>query len=170
MKKMYLECGKVCGPHGVRGALKIESWCDTPKVLASQKRVFLADKDGSYNERRVLTASVSGATVLMTIEGVEDRDLAVAMKGTVLYLHRDDIPVKRGQMLLADMIGLPVIDADSGVTYGTVKDVSDVPRGLLYTIDTPKGDVYYPSGKEFIRSIDPDVGMLVTPIPGFFED
>ena len=167
---MYLECGKVMGPHGVRGVLKIESWCDTPKVLASQKRVFLANKDGSYEERKVLGASVSGALVLLTLEGIDDRDVAVAMKNTVLYLHRDDIPVKKGQMLLADMIGLSVIDADTGRVYGTITEVNDVPRGLLYTISTDSGDVYYPSGKEFIKKNDPEEGMIITPIPGFFED
>ena len=170
MKRMYLECGKVTGPHGVRGVLKVESWCDTPKVLASQKRVFLATKDGEYEERKVLGASVSGALVLLTLEGIEDRDVAVAMKNTVLYLHRDDIPVQKGQMLIADMIGLSVIDADTGRVYGEIKDVTDVPRGLLYTISTEKGDVYYPSGKEFIKKISPEEGMLITPIPGFFED
>ena len=108
--------------------------------------------------------------MLLTLEGIEDRDVAVAMKNTVLYLHRDDIPVKRGQMLLADMIGLAVIDAETGVRYGEISDVTDVPRGLLYTISTGKGDVYYPSGKEFIKKIDPEEGMLITPIPGFFED
>ena len=170
MKKEYLECGKVTGPHGVRGVLKVESWCDTPKVLASQKRVFLADKDGEFEERKVLGASVSGALVLLTLEGIDDRDVAVAMKNTVLYLHRDDIPVKKGQMLLADMIGLPVIDADTGVRYGVISEVGDVPRGLLYTIATERGDIYYPSGKEFIKRIDPEEGMFITPIPGFFED
>ena len=170
MKNIYLECGKVMGPHGVRGVLKVESWCDTPKVLASQKRVFLALKDGEYEERKVLGASVSGALVLLTLDGIDDRDVAVAMKNTVLYLHRDDIPVKKGQMLLADMIGLAVIDANTGVRYGVISEVNDGPRGLLYTISTEKGDVYYPSGKEFIKKIDPEEGMLITPIPGFFED
>ena len=169
MKKQYLECGKVSGAHGVRGALKIESWCDTPKVLASQKHVFLADKDGSFVERKVLTASVSGAMVLMTIEGIDDRDIAIAMKNTVLYLHRDDVPVKKGQMLLADMIGLPVIDADTGRVYGKIRAVEDVPRGLLYTIETESGDVYFPSVPEFIKEIDPERGMLIRPIAGFFD-
>ena len=141
MKKMYLEGGKVLGPHGVRGVLKIEVWCDSPKVLAKQKRVFLADKDGGYEEKKVVTASAAGDLVLMSLEGIEDRDVAIAMKGTVVYLHRDDIPIAKGQMLLADMIGLSVIDADTGVEYGKIKDVTDVPRGLLYTIDTPNGDV-----------------------------
>ena len=169
MKKMYLEGGKVLGPHGVRGVLKIEVWCDSPKVLAKQKRVFLAGKDGGYEERNVVSASAAGALVLMSIEGIEDRDVAVSMKNTVIYLHRDDIPAKKGQMLLADMIGLPVIDANTGVEYGKIKEVTDVPRGLLYTIETSVGDVYYPSGDNFIKEIDEEKGMFITPIPGFFD-
>ena len=169
MKKRYLEGGKVLGPHGVRGVLKIEVWCDSPKVLAKQKRVFLADKDGGFEEKKVVSASAAGALVLMSLEGIEDRDVAVAMKNTVIYLHRDDIPVAKGQMLLADMIGLPVIDANTEEVYGEITEVNDVPRGLLYTVKTAKGDVYYPSGKEFIKEIDEEKGMFITPIPGFFD-
>ena len=73
MKKEFLECGRVLGPHGVRGAIKVEPWCDSPRVLQGQKRIFLAEKDGSYTERKVLTASVAGATVLMSCKaGGED--------------------------------------------------------------------------------------------------
>lgn len=169
MKKNYLECGKVCAAHGVRGVLKVEPWCDSPRVLAQQKRIFLADGDGSYKEARVLTASVSSGYVLMSIEGVDGRDAAIAMKGTVLYLHRDDIPLVEGQMLLADMIGLPVVDANTGVTYGVIAEVTEVPRGLLYTITTPKGEVLYPSASELVAGVDAERGLLVTPISGFFD-
>ena len=105
----------------------------------------------------------------MSVEGIEDRDVAIAMKNTVIYLHRDDIPVSKGQMLLADMIGLPVIDANTNEVYGEIAEVNDVPRGLLYTINTPKGPVYYPSGDNFIKEIDEEKGMFITPIPGFFD-
>jgi len=169
MKKEYLECGKVCGAHGVRGVMRVEPWCDTPKVLAGQKRVFLASREGVMQERKVLTASVNGPVVLMSLEGVDTREAAVAMKNTVLYLHRSDIPVKPGQMLLADMIGLAVIDADTGRVYGEISAVEDVPRGLLYTIRTEGGDVYFPSVPEFIKEIDPERGMLIRPIAGFFD-
>ena len=170
MKKEYLECGIVRSPHGVRGILNVECWCDSPRVLAKQKRVYILGRDGSYKEVNVISASPAPDRVLMGLEGIDSREAAQGYKNTVLYLHRDDIPVKRGQMLLADMIGLAVIDADTGVRYGEIKEVTEVPRGLLYTVATDSGDVYYPSGKEFIKKIDPDEGMLITPIPGFFED
>lgn len=170
MKNIYLEGGRVSGAHGVRGVLKIEPWCDSPRVLATKKRVFLVGRDGEYTEHKVLTASVNGQSVLMSIEGIDTRDAAIAIRGRVIYLHREDIKLRRGEMFLADMIGLPVVDANSGRVYGEIAAVEDVPRGVLYTVKTPKGNVYYPSGEQFIREIDTERGMLITPIEGFFDD
>ena len=105
MKKEYLECGIVRSPHGVRGILNVESWCDSPRVLAKQKRVYILGRDGSYKEINVISASPAPDKVLMGLEGVDSREAAQGYKNTVLYLHRDDIPVPKGAMLIADMIG-----------------------------------------------------------------
>ena len=168
MKKMYLECGRVCNAHGVRGVLKVEHWCDSPAVLAKQTRVFLL-VEGEYKERHVLTASASGQVVLMSIEGVESREDAIAMKGAVLYLRREDIPLEKGAMFVQDMIGIEVKDANTGRIYGTIEDVQDAPRGKLFVVKTGSGTVLLPEVPEFIGSISEEC-MLVTPIPGFFED
>ena len=37
-KSQFLECGKIINTHGVRGGIKLESWCDTPADLASLGR------------------------------------------------------------------------------------------------------------------------------------
>ncbi len=169
MKKEYLECGKICNAHGVKGLVKVESWCDTPAVLAKQKRVFLQDKDGTYKERRVISASLMQELVLMNIEGIDSREAAIAQKNTVLYLHRQDIPVKRGAILIQDMIGLPVIHAETDKLLGHIKSVDDAVRGQLYTIETESGDVLLPAVREFVKEIDPERGVFVTPIPGFFD-
>lgn len=170
MKKEYLECGRVVAAHGVRGILKVESWCDSPKVLAGQKRVFVADSFGKYNEIKVASASVSGNLVLLGLESVTSREAAFAMKNTVLYLKREDIPVAPGQMLLQDMIGLDVIDADTGRVYGKIKDITDAPRSKIYTVETQGGEVLFPAVGEFVKEIDENRGVLVRPIPGFFDE
>ncbi len=169
MKKEYLECGRVCTAHGVLGQLKIEHWCDSPKVLATQKRVFTAEKDGSYLERKVTSARVANNFVLMSFEGIEDREAAFAMRGVTLYLKREDIPIKRGTILLQDIIGMPVIDKDTGRVYGTVTDITDAPASQIYTVKTENGDVLLPNVKEFVKEIDEEKGVFITPIPGFFD-
>ena len=170
MKKVYIECGKICSAHGVRGAVNVEPWCDSPKVLAMQKRVFLSDKSGEYKEAKVVSASVGGKFVIMSIEGIDSRELAQAEKNRVLYLHRDDIPVAEGAALIADMIGLPVIDVDSGRIYGTLSDVTDGVCYKLYTVKTEDKDVLLPGIPEFVKEIDTERGVFIRPIPGFFSE
>ena len=170
MKKEYLEGGRVLNAHGVRGLLKAEAWCDSPKVLAAQKRIFFAEKDGTMKECKVTRGSVAAAFVLLGIEGIETREDAIALKNTVFYLKREDIPVPKGAYLIQDLIGLPMIDIDSGRVYGQVADITEVPRGQMYTVKTERGDVLFPAVKEFVKQIRPDEGIYIRPIPGFFED
>ena len=169
MKKEYLECGIVRSPHGVRGILNVECWCDSPRVLAKQKRVYILGRDGSYKEVRVISASPAPDRVLMGLEGIDSREAAQGYKNTVLYLHRDDIPVPKGAMLIADMIGLPVVDFDTGRVYGEISDVRDGVRYKLYTVKTETGEVILPGVDEFIKEITEERGLLVRPIPGFFD-
>ena len=170
MKKEFLECGKIIGAHGVKGLAKVESWCDSPKILAAQKRVFLAEKDGSYREVSIESASVSRDIVLMSLSGICDREQVQGMKNTVLYLKREDIPLKRGAVLLADIIGLDVIDIDSGITYGKVKDITDAPRSRIFVVECEGGrEVLIPEVKEFIKEIDTERGVFIHTIPGFFD-
>ncbi|MBR2650386.1 MAG: 16S rRNA processing protein RimM [Clostridia bacterium] len=170
MKKNYLECGKIVAAHGVRGLMKIESWCDSPKILAMQKRIFLAEGDGSYKEVSVESASVLGELVLMSLSGFTDRESAQAMKNTVIYLKREDIPLKPGAVLLADMIGLPVYDKETGAPYGKIKDITDSVASRLLVIETPEGsEVLLPDIKEFVKEISVERGVFITPIPGFFD-
>ena len=168
MKKEYIECGKVCSPHGVHGALNVEHWCDSPEVLARQKHVFFADKDGKYKKMRVLRASCGSKFVIMTLDGIDSREAAQAEKNRILYLHREDIPIKAGATLISDMIGLPVIDIDTGRVYGTLSEVNEGVSSKLYTVKCDTGDVLIPGVSEFIKEIDVERGVFVRLIPGFF--
>ena len=170
MKKEYIECGKVCSAHGVRGALKVEPWCDSPKVLAGARRVFIQEGSGAYKEIKIKSASVSTRFVLLTLDGVETREDAQAMKNVIFYLHRDEIPVPKGAVLIADMIGLPVIDVDTGRVYGTLSEVNDGVQGKLYTVATKSGNVIFPGIPEFVKEIDTERGVFIRTIPGFFEE
>jgi 16S rRNA processing protein RimM len=170
MKKNYLECGKIRSPHGVRGAVSVEVWCDSPKVLASAKRVYTLNRTGEYKELSVESASALPDRAIMTFSGITSREAAQGYKNVIIYLKREDIPIPPGAMLIADMIGLPVIDVDTGRVYGEISEVTDGVRTKLYTVKTPTGEVILPGVDEFVKEITEDGGMLVRPIPGFFED
>ena len=170
MKKEFLECGKIRSPHGVRGILNVECWCDSPRVLTSQKRIFMLTKSGEYKAVEVVSASSAADRVLMGLSGIDSRDAAQAYKNVIIYLHRDDIPVSKGAMLIADMIGLEVVDIDTGRVYGKISAVDEGVRYKLYTVSTEGGSVILPGVDEFVKEISEERGMLVRPIPGFFDN
>ena len=73
-------------------------------------------------------------------------------------------------MLIADMIGLPVVDFDTGAVYGRVADVTDGVRYKLFTVVTDEGkEVILPGVDEFIKEISEEGGVRVSLIPGFFD-
>ena len=170
MKKQYLEGGKICTAHGVRGILKVEHLCDSPAVLAKVKKVYFAERDGSFCERSVISASVSGQFVLLGVEGISTREEAIALRGRMIYLDRADVPIRKGAMFIADMIGLPVYHFESGKSLGEIADVSDVAGRRIYTVNYDGREVLLPDVPDFIKEIDEERGMGVTPIPGFFDD
>lgn len=169
-KKAFLECGKITATHGVRGGCKVECWCDSPKVLCGLKAVYRETPKG-MQEMKVASASVYRDMALMIFEGYGSPEAIMPLKGTVLYAKREDIPLPEGAILLADMMGLPIIDIDSGKIYGILKDVNFAPASPIYTIKTVRGgEVLFPAVPEFVKEIDGERGIFIRPIPGFFDE
>ena len=114
MKLEYLPAGKIVNTHGFRGTVKLESWCDAPQILASLDTIWFC-KNKEYTPRRVLHASVFKQFVLMDLEGVESEEAANALRNTEVFAAREDLPVEEGSFFIADLIGLPVKHADTGM-------------------------------------------------------
>ena len=168
-KKQFLECGIIINTHGVRGAVKLESLCDSPEVLASLERVFVLE-GGKYREIEVKETSIFKQFVLATLEGVDDMDKAIAMKGTTLYANRDDFELGEGDYFIADLLGLPVIDNIDGKVYGKIKDVINRGASDIYVVTTPTGERMMPVVDEFVKRVDLESGVYVETIPGLLSD
>ena len=169
MKSEYLECAMIVSTHGVRGTVKLENRCDTPAVLASLKRMYKKSGD-SFTELKIVHSSVQKNMVLASFEGIDDVDSAAAMKGTVLYAARSDFKLKKGDFFIADLIGLPVIDAESGELHGTLKEVISPAGRNVYVIEKPDGGSFMiPAVKEFVKKVEADgdgCGIYVKLIEG----
>lgn len=168
-KKQYLECAKVINTHGVKGAVKLESLCDSPEVLADLERVFVLE-NGKYREIKIEHASVFKSFVLAELEGITDMDMAAAMKGTMLYAARDDFYLEEGDYFIVDLIGLPIIDNKSGSVLGKISDVINRGASDIYVVKTPSGERMMPAVEEFVKKIDIESGVYVETIPGLLSD
>ena len=167
-KKKYIECGKIINTHGCYGGVKLESWCDSPDVLAKMKRIYILDA-GDFCEIKVQKASVFKQFVLFELDGVTDMDSAIALKNTVVYADRKDFKLPKGAYFIADIIGCDVLDADSDRKYGTLKDIVNRGASDLYVVSTDKGEVMVPVVDEFVVGVEVGKAIYLRPIEGMFD-
>ena len=165
-----MECGFIQNTHGTRGALRVQCWCDSPRVLLSLDTLYFKNGDTYRPCRSLGGSSAGGDLVLLKLEGVEDMDAAELLKNQTLYAKREDLPLKKGEYFLADLPDLPVIDAESGKQYGTVIEVREVGGRRLLNIRTAFGERLYPMVSPLLSHVDVDTGVYVCPIPGLLDE
>lgn len=166
MEKRYLECAKVASTHGVHGALRLISLCDSAQVLASLPRMFRKTRDG-YEEMKVASSFVHKAMAVVTFETITSLDEAIPMKNAVLYAAREDFDLPNGAFFITDLIGLEVRDEDTMELYGTLKDVISPAGRDIYVVQGENGEFMVPCVPEFVIRIAPDEGRItIRPIEG----
>ncbi len=153
MKEKYIEAGEIVNTHGVRGEVKIMPWTDTPEFLLGIRTLYI---DGA--PVRVLAARVHKGAVLASLEGVEDVNAAMRLKGRRVSIDRDDAHLPAGRFFIQDIIGARVI-TESGEEIGTLREVIDAPAGMIYVV---RGDAEHliPAVDEFILRTDADSGLI----------
>lgn len=170
--KPYLECGKIINTHGVKGAVKLESWADSPRDLAGFSRVFFKNGE-EYKEIKVLHASVFKQFVIMELEGVGDIDTAMTLRDKIVYAAREDFNLVQGQYFLADVEGVDVIDAREGSRgnkLGILEEILPGAASSIYSVRTENGTVLVPAVPAFIKDVVPGEYILIEPIDGMFDD
>ena len=172
-KQQYLECGKAVSTHGVRGTLRLECWCDTPETLARLRTLYRKTADGGFVPMKVRASSVQKNMVLCSFEDIPTLEDAIPYKGTVFYADRADLKLKKGGVFVADILGLPVRDAESGEVYGTLAEVITPGGREVYVVDDVRGGQFMiPVVDAFIKRIETDgddAGIYVSLIEGMRE-
>ena len=159
MRKQFLEAGRIVGTHGVKGELRVEPWCDSADFLAKIHTLY-------WNR------GSDKSLLLLKLEGIDTVEEADALRGRILYLDRADVKLPKGRYFVQDMIGLTVMDADTGKRYGSLTEVMPTGANDVYQV-TGEDKVNYlvPAIPDVIVDVDIDGGTLkIRPIRGIFDD
>ncbi len=153
MKERFIEAGEIVNTHGVRGEVKILPWTDTPEFLRAVKTLYIDGKPV-----RVLASRVHKGALLALLEGVEDVNAAMRLKGRRVSIDRADAPLEPGAFFIQDIIGARVVTED-GAELGALAEVIDAPAGMVYVV---RGGTEHliPAVPEFVLSTDADAGVV----------
>ncbi len=161
--------GAILGGFGVKGELRIKSFCAEPAAIGDYSPLTTEDGSQSFDLRIIgpIKGGFNGR-----IKGVQFKDQADALKGTSLWVPREVLPnLPDDEFYHSDLTGLDVYDT-GGEKLGKVLAVFDHGAGDYLEIKThlTKNNALLPFTKEAVPTVDLATGrIIVDPPEGVFN-
>jgi 16S rRNA processing protein RimM len=173
--KTQLRVGRLTKAHGLKGALKLELFTDTPEQRFTPGSSFTLQvpETSEWHGRSVTLTELrwyNGHPVGF-FEGVDDRTGAESLVKAILWVDQDmdELPDEDDAWYHHQLVGLRV--ERDGVEVGTVSRVDHLPAQDLLAVATPAGEVLVPFVTAIVPSVDIEAGVItVTPPAGLFEE
>ncbi|QFU07808.1 Ribosome maturation factor RimM [Rhodobacteraceae bacterium THAF1] len=160
--------GQIAGSFGVRGDVRLKSFCAQPEAIAAYAP--LVTDDGRTFDVTLNGAIKNGFSARLS--GVAKKEEGDALKGVRLYAPRERLPdPDDDEFYHADLIGLDVVDT-GGTIVGKVKAVIEQGAGDLLEIaaNGQTEPVLLPFTQAFVPTVDLAGGRLVIDPPeGIFS-
>ena len=154
--------GAIAGAFGVRGEVRLKSFCAEPGAIATYGP--LSTEDGREFDVTLGGAVTNG--IAARLSGVTTREAAEALRGQRLYVDRSRLPaLPDDEFYHADLIGLEMRDT-GGAVLGRVTAVLDHGAGDLLEVQRPGGaTVLVPFTRAVVPTVDLAAGRIVADPP-----
>jgi len=167
--------GKILGPHGINGLIKIQPLTDFPDRFRRMDQLEIYHPQGHLygvlhlEEIRYLN---NKGYFIARLKGISSRDQAETLRGYMVKIPKDKrVALEKGDYWVDDIIGLMVVLHDQGTPLGRITEVLRTGEVDIYQVLAGNGETrYIPAVSEFIRNIDLQKGIIeVVLLEGLWE-
>ena len=156
--------GAIGGAYGVRGEVRVKSFCAVPEDIETYSP--LTSQDGTGIFTLALIRPIKNGFVARIAE-VATKEQADALKGVQLFTNRDRLPgLPDDEYYYTDLVGLEVVDT-GGTALGRVKSVQNHGASDLLEIHAPgaTATVLLPFTRAAVPTVDLASGRIVADPP-----
>ena len=158
--------GAIAGAFGVRGEVRLKSFCAVADDIATYGELF--SEDGRRRFAVKLTRPVNGG-LGARLSGIETKEQADALKGATLWADRAALPsLPDDEFYHTDLIGLEVMDT-GGASLGRVRAIYDHGAGDILEVYGTSGILLIPFTRAAVPTVDLAARRIVADPPGSDE-
>lgn len=167
--KQYLEIVKFTKTQGLKGELRAQYFCDDPDEIEKYETLYLGREKTPV---KTMSCRPNKNIVIIKLEGIDTVEEAQAFIGKTLYIDRNDVKLPPDTWFIQDLIGLKVVDIDSGRVYGVVDEILQNAPVDVYSVKTSENkQLLFPSIPDILIKTDIEAGKIyIRPIAGLFEE
>lgn len=170
---MELTVGRVVKAHGIAGEVVVEVRTDDPAARFAPGTTLRAKYSRSGQEAGFVVEQMRehGARLLVRLAGVNDRDAADALRGSLFVVDSDELPPIDEPDTYYDhqLEGLRVRTA-AGDDVGVVAEVLHTGAGELLAVRRDSGEALVPFVAAIVTSVSLDDGVIeIDPPEGLLD-
>lgn len=169
----YMVVGLITGVHGLKGEVKVELHTDFPERFAPGVLLLIGDE---LTEGTIANVRPHKNQILLTLEGVHNRDEAEALRGQWLFVDEEDaVELEDDTYWVHDIVGMSVQTEDAQL-LGTVKEVIFTGANEVYVVAPEPSvnqgkDLLLPAIADVVQKVDLSANlMIVRLLPGLLEE
>ncbi len=167
--------GKVIGAHGVEGEIKFKPYggledFDTDGIELDSVFIGCGVKDPvqargrrGHNPRefKVISQRPHKGALLLTLEGVEDRDAAEKLSGCEVSIKKSALPkLPEGEYYQFELVGMEVF-TEEGRPLGRITGILSTGSNDVFEVMGSAGEVLVPATTETMIEVDTEKKRLV---------
>jgi 16S rRNA processing protein RimM len=169
----YIVMGRIVGPHGLNGKVKVAPLSGDPAGLLAAKSIRIGGGTGadvgSEGEFVVVTAHRAGGCAVFSLAGIDSARTAGTLTGASVSMRREDLPpLPEDEFYWEELTGCAVVDPE-GSPLGEVVAVTPGPAHDWLVVRCAGGEErFLPVVAAFLRSVDvPRRRVVASPPEGW---
>ena len=149
--------GRVAGPRGVKGELKVAMRGADSEWALGLKQVFLGDTRASFS---VTQARVYQGQLLLHLDGIHDRNQAEMWRDALVGVAARDLPsLAHGEYYSDQILGLSVT-TEEGEMLGHITEILATGANDVYVVRGEGGELLLPAIGDVVRNVDLDKRLM----------
>ena len=150
--------GRLIGPFGVQGWLKVNFFTESAASLAQYERWIVRTRDG-WTEMDVEDFAVHSKGPVAKLAGCADRTAAERLRGADVAIPREAMAeADAGMIYRVDLVGLEVVDS-SGAVLGRVEGFFDTGETGVMVVGGGR-ERMIPFVADYVKSVDRRAGRI----------
>ena len=166
----HLAIGKILKPWGLKGAVKLYSYAESPESFLRISELYVESEDGQV-VLSVEDAKQHKKAVLVKFKGRDRIEDVEGLVGLTLYVDKEELPpLEEGEYYWYQLIGMEV-STDTGKSIGTLEKILDTGSHDVYVVRKGERETLIPAVRDVIQEVDvAGKRMIIHAIEGLLNE
>jgi len=153
----HVALGYISAVHGIKGWVKIHSWTRPMEAILEYQPWLLGEDKSPV---KLVDGRKQGKGLVALLPGVEDREQAITLVGTQIFVGRDQLPATAAdEYYWSDLLGLEV-HTTSGEILGRVEKLMETGANDVLVIQGKREHLVPFVQGQYVIHVDLEAGRI----------